>query len=292
MRSFEDMNPVVVFVILLACPGVTMFCFDPVMLVLSLAGALSLWIVRNDTGGAKLNLSVLSLFIIVPLINILTVHNGKTILFIMNNKPMTLESLLYGVMTATMLTSVFLWFRSFSQIMTSDRLLHVFGFLSPKTALLLTMALRFVPLYAKQAKRIDDAQRAVGIYAGDTMIDTIKGKTRVFSALTTWALENGIITADSMACRGSGCARRTSFSRYKWRKSDITALIIALIITLICTIAIIKDHVGFEFYPTFEKIKTAPFSVAAYIAFAVLAFLPTMLEAREMIKWTLLKSKI
>lgn len=292
MRRFEDLNPVVSFLILLSCAGISMFCFDPVMLVISLFGAAALWILRNGTGGIKLNIAMLLLFLLVPAINALTVHRGNTILFIMNNKPITLESLLYGVMTAAMLVGAFLWFRSFSQIMTSDRLLHVFGFLSPKTALLFTMTLRFVPLYAQQAKKTEDAQRAVGIYNENTAIDTVKGKMRIFSTLTTWALENGVITADSMACRGSGTARRTSFSRYKWRKSDIKALIITVLCTAYCIYAITSKNTGFEFYPVISPPPRGVITILAYIVFSVLAFMPAFIEAKELIKWTQLKSKI
>lgn len=42
----------------------------------------------------------------------------------------------------------------------------------------------------------------------------------VLSALTGWALEGAVVTADSMRSRGYGAAKRTSFRLYRFRTAD------------------------------------------------------------------------
>ena len=45
--------------------------------------------------------------------------------------------------------------------------------------------------------------------------DSVRSALRVFSIVVTWSLESGLITADSMRCRGYGLPGRTSFSLYR-----------------------------------------------------------------------------
>ena len=292
MRAFSDCNPAVIFICLLSCAGIVMFCTNPVVLGLSLAGALALWFVRNGCKFSKYDAFLLILLVVMPLINPLFVHNGITVLLIINDRPITLEALFYGAASAVMIVSVLTWFRSFSQIMTSDRILYVLGAISPKLATLLSMTLRFVPLFGRQATRINNAQRAVGMYKDDNIIDTAKGGVRVFSALTTWALENGIITADSMAARGAGLTRRTSFSVYRFRKSDIVLLFVLILLLGSCVLCLVYGGGEYEFYPSLSPIPADTADVVLYICYAALVFIPAIIEIKEMIKWNCLRSKI
>lgn len=69
----------------------------------------------------------------------------------MNGNPITLEAILYGVFIGAMLIAVMYWFSCFNYIMTSDKLL-LLGNVSPKISLVISSALRFIPLLKVQAK--------------------------------------------------------------------------------------------------------------------------------------------
>ncbi len=69
------------------------------------------------------------------------------------------------------------------------------------------MAVRFIPLFRRQAERVSLSQKAMGLYAGDNYMDKARGAARVFSILLTWSLENAIDTAASMRARGYGIKR-------------------------------------------------------------------------------------
>ena len=216
MRRFQDHNPIVVFVYFLLVTVVCVLCMTPTVTLVSLAGAVILDSVVYEKRGIGKHLRMLLIFFLLSLLNPFLYHNGVTVLFVLNDNPITLEALLYGVCAALMVISVLYWFRSFSVIMTEDRLLYVFGVFSPKLALLFSMTLRYIPLFSKQAKRINNAQKALGLYKEDNAIDSIRGGVRIFSALMTWGLENGIITADSMAARGYGVRKRTFYTIWKF----------------------------------------------------------------------------
>lgn len=291
MKDFADYNPIAIFIYFLAAAGFAMFTADPIILALSLAGSVLFFIARNGGSGLRSHLFFLILFVLMSLVNPLFNHNGVTVLFVMNNNPVTLEALLYGVASSAMIVSVLYWFRSFTQIMTGDKLLYLFGSAAPKLSLILSMALRYIPLFGKQVKKTDAAQKALGLYKEDNIVDRARGGTRVFSVMVTWALENGIITADSMTARGYGIGKRTFFALYKFRKNDLALILITIGLLAAAAVGMGFGFISFEYYPA---IKTAPVtaaSVLTYAAYGLLAFMPTIIEAEESIKWKYLLSR-
>ena len=289
MRRFADHNPVAVAVYFLATAGVCMFSMDPLPLALSLPGALLCQFLLGEAGKWRIHLYTLLLFAGMTLINPLVSHNGVTVLFVMNHNPVTLEALVYGAAAGGMIVAVMYWFRAFTAVMTSDKLLYIFGNLSPKLALMLSMALRYVPLFTRQAGRVSQSQKALGLYKEDNLIDRIRGGMRVFSVMVTWTLENGIITADSMAGRGYGTGRRTRFSIFRWTAGDVMLLISSLLLAAL-TLWGIADRT-FTYYPAITASPITPRALTGFIAYGLLVLLPAIITGKEAFKWHRLRSK-
>ena len=292
MRRFEEYNPIAAAIFFLTVTGTAMFCSHPAITGLTLFGAVLYFVVRNGTKHLRSHISFLILFILLAAINPLISHNGRTVLFVLNDNPITLEALLYGVNSSAMMIGILYWFRSFTQIMTSDRLLYIFGTLSPKLSLVLSMALRFVPLFSEQSKKVNDAQKAMGMYKEDNAIDNVRGGMRVFSVMVTWGLENGIITADSMAARGYGTGHRTNFTEHRFRGGDIVLLAAELLLFVICVAAIAAKKLEYGFYPDIEINVRGAVGALSIAAYGVLVLIPVIIEAEASIKWKYLKSRI
>jgi energy-coupling factor transport system permease protein len=288
MRSFENSNPIVITLYFLSVIGILMFSQNPILLLLGFLGSFFYTLIRSR----RIPVFYLFLFILLTLANPLMSHNGKTVLFVINDSPITLEALVYGAVSAGILITVLCLFRIFSGIMTRDKLLYVFGSLSPKLALILSMGLRYVPLFRERAKKISESQLALGLYKEDNILDKIKSDLRVFSILITWALENGITTADSMSARGYGKRRRTYFSLFKFRKSDAILLILTILCSALTLVGMAMGTLDFIFYPTLKFVNLAPLVVAAYSAYGLLSVLPIILETEERLRWKYLQSKI
>lgn len=291
MKSFADYNPITIFIYFAAVSALPMFCANPTLAALSLCGAAALYVLR---GGARLRDAAVyaALFAVMAIVNPIFYHNGATVLFVAGDNPVTLEAAVYGVVASAVIVSVLLWFRSFSRIMTSDRLLYLFGRVSPKLALLLSMALRYIPLFGAQAKRVNDAQKALGLYKDDNIVDDIRGGTRVFSVMVSWALENGIITADSMTARGYGIGRRSFFAIYRFTRGDAALLCVTLALFAAAAAGVVAGAVTFTYYPVIVPPGNRLAETAVYAAYALLAFLPGLIEAEESVKWKYLQSKI
>ena len=265
---------------------------NPVMLMISLFGSVLFFLVIEKARDIKAHIFFLFMFLILAFINPFFYHNGKTVLFVVNDTLITLEALVYGIFASAMISSVLYWSRSFSLIMTEDKLLYVFGKLSPKFALVLSMAIRYIPLMARQTKKTKAAQKAMGLYREENIADTIKGKARIFSIMTTWALENGIITVDSMTARGYGDGRRTNYSDIRFGKNDALLCLLTLApLSAVITLSAL-GAVSFNYYPAFSEIPLDMPAVICYCSYLFIALLPTAAELTERIKWKYLISKI
>lgn len=290
MRKFADHNPVAVAAYFLCAAGVTMFTMEPVILAISLVGAVASLGVTGLLRQWKTHLYTLALFLGMALINPLISHNGVTVLFVINHNPVTLEALVYGVAAGGMIVTVMTWFRAFTAVMTSDKLLYIFGSLSPKLALMLSMALRYVPLFGRQIRAVSQSQKALGLYKEDNIVDRMRGGLRIFSVMVTWTLENGIITADSMTARGYGIGRRTRFSIFRWTREDVLLLISSLLLTA-CTLWGLMDR-SFTYYPAITAAPVTTRPLAGFITYGLLTWLPAIITGKEALKWRILRSKI
>ena len=290
MRRFADHNPVAVAVYFLCAAGVTMFTMETVILAISLVGAVASLGVTGLLRQWKTNLYTLALFLGMALINPLISHNGVTVLFVINHNPVTLEAFVYGVAAGGMIVTVMTWFRAFTAVMTSDKLLYIFGSLSPKLALMLSMALRYVPLFGRQIRAVSQSQKALGLYKEDNIVDRMRGGMRIFSVMVTWTLENGIITADSMTAGGYGIGRRTGFSIFGWTREDVLLLISSLLLTA-CTLWGLMDR-SFTYYPAITAAPVTARTLAGFIAYGLLTWLPAIITGKEALKWRILRSKI
>jgi len=269
-----------------------MFSQNPYLGVLALLSGFLYLIIKNGMKGFKSSVWMLLLPLVGAIINPLFNHNGKTVLFVLNDNPISLEALLYGLSSGLMIGAVLLWFSSFTQIMTSDKLLYVFGSISPKLALILSMTLRYIPLFKQQIVKTSNAQKAMGLYKEDNAIDKVKGGMRIFSIMVSWALENGVITADSMTARGYGTGPRSRFAIFKWTKADFILLGSCLVLSLFACYGTFSGALSFNWYPEIIQPAETLLNTICYIAFILLTLIPDYLQIKEEIRWKSLQSKI
>lgn len=287
MRDFESYNPISLFVYFAGVTLPVMLCRDWLLPLAGACGALLLSLFLRGLSALwdlALIAAVTALFTAInPLFN----HNGASVVFLINDMPVTLEATAFGAVTGLMTGGVLVWLRCFSRIMTSDRLLYVFGAASPRAALILSMTLRYIPLYRRQSARIAAAGRGAGMLRDGTMADRIRAGAGVFSAMVTWGLENGLVTADSMEARGYGSGRRTRYSPYRWRTEDIALLAAAPVLSGLVIYAVVSGNVGMDFYPLLTARRAGALSLAADLAYGLLAALPALICAASAIYWKL-----
>lgn len=291
--AFARFHPTALFCYYICLLLFTMFTEHPVIVAISLCGSLLFCLftgtVRENIQDAKF---YIPMFLLVAVTNPLFSHSGATPLFFMNDNPVTLEAIMAGVSIAATVTAVLLACKGFSRVMESDKLLALFGKASPKLAVVLSMALRFIPLFKRKWRELCGVQKAMGYFREESYFSRLASYARVFSALVSWALENAADTAASMSARGFELDGKKSFSLFRFTKADgaLTALCLSLSAPVLASLALGKA--SFSFYPYISTVSYDVFSIITYVAFAILSLFPFIFEVKEALKWRYLRSKI
>ena len=291
---FSTYHPVVNFVFFAEVLGFSMFLLHPVCLVISLLCGAGYALCLNGRKAVGLCLkAVLPMMVFTAILNPIFSHEGITILtYLPSGNPLTLESVLYGLAAAAMLGAVVLWFSCFSAVITSDKFVYLFGRIIPALSLVLSMALRFVPRFLQQLKVVTRAQKCIG---KDPTRGSLLHRARcaggILSTMISWALENGIDTADSMKSRGYGLPGRTAFSIFRFDKRDKQALVLLLALGAAVLAGAALDGLTWRYFPS-VKWSTAPLSLAVLAAYGALCAFPIILNRKEARKWKALRSNI
>ncbi|MEG0255425.1 energy-coupling factor transporter transmembrane component T [Vagococcus sp.] len=289
--AFERFHPLVLFLYYMTVIFFSMFTTNPILLGISLIGSLSyLLLIAKNIWRVILYYSVI--FLVIALTNPLFVHNGETILFFMNDKPVTLEAILYGAVIGLMIVAIVFWFKSYNVVMTSDKFVYLFGNIAPKIALTLSMILRYVPLFKEQIKRINMTQKTLGLYSSDSYTDKLLSGFRVFRSLIGWSLENSVDVARSMRARGYGLKGRTHFSLFTFFIEDSLLLGANLIFMIVIFLMVQMNMVSINYYPFIDTFYFTKQQILLYISTGLFVFLPTFIEMKEQLLWRLLISKI
>lgn len=316
--EFSRYHPVVNLIFYLLVLGTTMFQMSVGLVFISLFSAVVYYFMLKKTEGLKYCAVVVGIIIVSAIINPLFSHKGGTLLFyLFTGNPVTLESIIYGLISAIIIGAMLLWFSTFNQVMGVERILGAIGKVLPNVSLLITMIMRFIPQYTRHQRKVSmvnkvnkrnydekinllnrektekenvieackKQKKKNGI---DKIIDSIKEGSRTFSITTTWALENSIYTADSMKARGFGTGRRTNYSNYKFQKRDYLLMGWLVILWLVVVFSLEREKVYTYYYP-FIQVKN---NMVVYLMYGLLCLTPVLINVKEEIRWLILKSRI
>lgn len=285
--AFSRCHPTVNFLFFVAAIGCGMVIQHPAYILAGVVcGGVYFCLLSGRRGFARIGM-LLPLPILTAVLNPLINHRGKAVLFLVMGKPYTLEALCYGLALGGIFLVMLLWFGCYSAVLTSDKFTSLFGSLIPSLSLLLVMVLRLIPAFTRKTKQVLDARRAIGMGAEQTgsLRQKLRSGMTVLSALTSWALEGSIITADSMRSRGYGCGKRTSFRLYRMTGRDWVLLIL---IGGLFSLVILAGGTDASYTPV---MKAAPLGWG-FPAYCALLLIPTIFELKEAAAWHISISKI
>ena len=275
--GFERCHPAV-NLIYFAAVLVGMITFQhPVFLGISFLCAFAYSIKRNGWKAVVFNLCLIPLIAAFALYYSSYTHFGMTVLkqnMIGNN--MTLESLVYGVVLGIIGAGVCIWFSCVFSVFTTDKVVYLFGKVSPRLSLFLAIALRMVPRIKKEAKRINMAQQGIGRGANQgNLWQRFHNCLRIVSMLITWTIDSLTIASESMRSRGSSMRGRKAFSIYRFDNRDrffVIGLFLCLTLTMM---AMLLGQTDMVYDP---KIIWTQVNPLFCIGYGVLCLMPFGLE--------------
>lgn len=234
---------------------------------------------------------LLPILLLVAIINPLFNHEGMTILwYLPNDNPVTLEAIIYGLAASVMMAASIIWFNCCNEVFTSDKIIYLFGRVIPAMSLLISMTLRFVPRFKNFLQSVIRTQKAMR--QPENVKEKLQQALSAFSATVSWAMEQSIISADSMKSRGYGIAGRTAYSIYRFEKRDG---IITVILAILCLGALVPYFTGsmrWDYYPALTGNLVEPVQIFAYLCYSGVCLIPLIINLMEDHKWNSLRSKI
>ena len=292
--SFSTYHPSINFFYFIVVLLVSMFFTHPAFLMISLICACVYSLVlKGVRKSLKFDLlGLLPMLLLVGCINPLFNHGGVTILgYWPTGNPITLESIVYGVVMGVMFIEVILWFACYNTIMTSDKFIYLFGRVIPSLSLVLSMVLRFVPKFKAQLHVITNGQKCIGrdIGAGNVW-QRCRNAINILSILVTWALENAIDTSDSMRARGYGLKGRTSFSIFRFDTRDRVVGGIMLICFIYTTVGIFSGAGYASYNPAIQYAAFNGYHLSIYLVYTLFCLTPVFVDLYDAVKWKNLKA--
>lgn len=266
---------------------------NPWLQAVGLAGAACVLIGLDGRKGLRFVGAVLALGLVVALVNPLFNTRGETVLFVWwGGRPYTFEALAAGALTAATLAQTLLWFASLSLVLTTDKLMFLFGRWAPSLALVLTLALRLVTTLRRKVQRTSEARACIGLGDSASLADRVREAGAVLGSVTAGAFEEGVTTADSMKSRGFGLSGATRCVAYRFDRRDGALMALMGVLVVVILAALAQGAFAFELFPQLEMVPFGVLSGCALVCYGALALLPLALQRWEVIRWRSIVSSI
>ena len=290
--AFSGFHPAVNLAFFVAALGMTMFIQQPVYLLISMvSGCAYLLYLQGRKGMLRQVGYLIPLLLMMAVMNPMFNHEGVTVLwYLPNDNPITLEAICFGLASAVMMGASIVWFNCCNTVFTSDKIIYLFGRVIPAMSLLISMILRFVPRFKNFLQSVLRTQRAM--HKPENPREKLQQALSAFSATVSWAMEQSIVSADSMKSRGFGLWGRTAFSIYRFERRDGLTL---LLLALLCAGGAVPCMLGYGawmYYPSLSGQLLGPVQVLAYVSYGGMCLLPLIIDLMEDHKWNSLRSKI
>jgi energy-coupling factor transport system permease protein len=222
----------------------------------------------------------LPLALLIALINALVTRNGLTVIVRLGELPVlghtdvTLEATAYGAVLGARALALILCGALYTAAVDPDEVLRMFRRVSFRSALTATLATRMVPVLARDAKRLADAQRC--------RPGRPPSRYALVRAASSGVLDRALDVAAVLEVRGYGSARRPPRRRAPYGRHDLGFLTAAAAIVALAVIARAGDVASFAAYPTLHASTGAGTLVLA--AGIVLAALVPFLDRRGVVR--------
>ena len=278
--GFEKCHPAVNFFYFTTVIAGMIVFQHPIFLLISFACAFIYSIKRNGWKALAFNIVLIPLVVVYAFYYSSYNHFGVTVLqqnSIGNN--ITLESLVYGFVLGFVVAGVLIWFSCVYSVFTTDKVVYLFGKVSPRLSLFLAIILRMVPRIKKEAKKINTAQRGIGRGANQgNVFRRLCNSIRILSMLITWTIDSLTMVSESMRSRGSSLRGRKAFPIYRFDNRDRAYVVGNFACLTVTFMAVMLKQTDILYDPRIIMNPITSMSYLFYIGYAVFCLMPLGLE--------------
>ena len=204
-------------------------------------------------------------------INALVTRDGLTVIFrfgdvpILGQTDVTLEATVYGAILGLRAIALILCGVLYTVAVDPDEVLRLLRRVSYRSALSATLATRMVPVLARDARRLADAQRC--------RPGRPPSRLALMRACTTGVLDRALDVAAALEVRGYATAQRAARRRRPLSRQDLAFAASAAAILLVAVGGQIAGLLPFAAYPALRA-PADPGVLGAAVALLALALAP------------------
>ncbi len=294
MAAFSRRHPAFQFIYYVVVLTLSMVLPHPATILVSWLGAI-LALLPQTEAGKRLRLFLLPALVAIPttLINAGFRHYGLEILFVLpSGNPVTLEAILDGAQGGLRLGVTMLWFTHLYKTLETDRLLYLFSPF-PTFSLLLTLVLRYLPRFSGEARQLAAVRKLSDQDDKLPLRRRLQRQSSLLAALSGWALESSINTADAMQARGVSLrGPKTRYQLYRWTSEDTVQLAALATLTTLVAILTSQGKLDAFFYP---YLYLPPWTGAGLLTFScicLITLLPFIGNTAGSLRWIYSQQKI
>ncbi len=290
--KFDSYHPAINLVFFVAVIAMTIGFTQPVFLGISYISAFAYSVKLNGKRGLVFDLCLVvfvaawtwffSAFNHFGITNI-----GRTIA----GNQMTLESVVFGFVIGVIIAAVLMWLSCMHAVVSSDKVVYLFGRVSPKLSLGLSIVLRMVPMIKRHAAKLDGAQKCIGRGSGQgNLLRRVRNALGRFSIMTTWTTESMAQSSDSMRSRGYALRGRTAFSIYRFDNRDRSFVIFLFLCIFVVVMGALLNQTTISYSPAILMNRITATSYVFYVAYAALCLSPLVLQTVGEVRFARLRA--
>lgn len=278
---FDSYHPTINFIYFSAAVFCAVDFNHPCFMIIAWVGFFAYSVMLNGRKGLFFNLCLIPLVFLYGCLYAGYNHFGITVLRenIIGNS-ITLESFVYGITIGLRAATVLMIFSCVLSVFSSDKVVYLFGRISPRLSLFLSILLRSQPLVKRMAVLTNMARRGIGKGTGQgNILRLLRNTAGIFSILVTWTMESFVDTSVSMKSRGFLLKGRSAYSIYRFDNRDRGFVISIAICLAAVAMAVLLDQTAIYYNPEIIMNRITPASLGFYAAYAAFIMMPAALQA-------------
>lgn len=278
--KFDSYHPMLNFIYFAGAVVCVISFNQPFFILISYAATFIYSTKLNGKRGLLFNLCIIPAGILYVILYSDYNHYGITNLGVNSiGNQITLEAICGGLSISIRVLAVVMLLSCMFAVVTSDKVVYLFGRFSPKLSLFLSVLLRSVPRVKERCRRIHRSRRGIGKGTGcGNLLQRCKNGISIFSTVITWTLEDFMESGISMKSRGYTLKGRTAFSIYRFDDRDrmLTVGFAACLCALY--VAEAAGETKMLYNPEIMWKQVTPVSCFFYLIYAVFLLMPFGLQ--------------
>jgi len=246
---------------------------------------LALWAADGLTAWEGYMKVALWMVVLVMAINPLVNHNGNTVLWqgpclpLFGRLTITMEAVSYGAAMGVRLLDIVSVFCLFNLIVHPDRFFSLFSTFARKSALVVSLATRLLPVMFAAMQNIREAQQLRGVdFSKGTLRERAVKNASLFNILLVSSLEDSLQVAEAMHARAFGSGPRSRYRRDVFRPRDGICLAGSIFSLGVSVYSLARGLGTYTFFPELSSLFNGSLSLPALAAVLGGLSLPALLS--------------